>query len=62
MPVITVEGGQLTKDQKREMVSTLTKSASNIMNVPEQAFQVYLKENSKDNIGVSGVLVSEKNK
>jgi hypothetical protein len=36
--------------------------ASSIMNVSEQAFQVYIKENSRDNIGVGGTLVSEKTK
>lgn len=60
MPVIIVEGGPRTLDQKRELVAVLTKSASAIMNVPEQAFQVYIKENSQDNIGVGGILVSEK--
>jgi len=32
------------------------------MNVSEQAFQVYIKENSRENIGVAGILVSERNK
>lgn len=60
MPVIIVESGPRTLDQKRELVSVLTKSASTIMKIPEQAFQVYIKENSQDNIGVGGILVSEK--
>ena len=62
MPVIMVEGVPLSVDQKRELVAVLTKSASRIMNVSEQAFQVYIKENSRDNIGVGGILVSERNK
>lgn len=62
MPAIIVEGIPLSIDQKRELVAALTKSASRIMNVPEQAFQVYIKENSRENIGVAGILVSEKNK
>ncbi|MCO1604536.1 MULTISPECIES: 4-oxalocrotonate tautomerase DmpI [Clostridia] len=62
MPVIMVEGIPLSADQKRELVAILTKSASSIMNVSEQAFQVYIKENSRDNIGVGGILVSERNK
>jgi 4-oxalocrotonate tautomerase len=60
MPVIIVESGPRTLDQKRELVAVLTKSASTIMKIPEQAFQVYIKENSQDNIGVGGILVSEK--
>lgn len=62
MPAIIVEGSTLNKDQKRELVSSLTKTASNIMNVSEQSIQVYLQEHDKDNIGVGGVLVSEKHK
>lgn len=62
MPVIIVEGVPLSVDQKRELAAVLTKSASSIMNVSEQAFQVYIKENSRDNIGVGGILVSERNK
>ena len=60
MPVIIVESGPRTLDQKRELVAVLTKSASTILKIPEQAFQVYIKENSQDNIGVGGILVSEK--
>ncbi|MBP2643427.1 MAG: uncharacterized protein H6Q67_1314 [Firmicutes bacterium] len=60
MPIIIVEGGPRSLDQKKELVAVLTKSASVIMNVPEKAFQVYIKENSHDNIGVGGKLVSEK--
>jgi 4-oxalocrotonate tautomerase len=60
MPVITVEGSKLTKEQKRELVKSLTKSASTITNVPEQAYVVLIKENDKDNIGVGGTLLSEK--
>ena len=62
MPAIIVEGIPLSIDQKRELVADLTKSASRIMNVPEQAFQVYIKENSRENIGVAGILVSERKK
>jgi len=32
------------------------------MNVSEQAFQAYIKENSRDNIGVGGILVSKRKK
>jgi 4-oxalocrotonate tautomerase len=60
MPVITVEGSKLSIEQKRELVKSLTKSASTITNVPEQAYVVLIKENDKDNIGVGGTLLSEK--
>ncbi|MBD8847275.1 4-oxalocrotonate tautomerase DmpI [Priestia megaterium] len=60
MPVITIEAAKLTKEQKRKLVKELTTSAANIMNLPEQAFYVFVKENEKDNIGVAGQLLSDK--
>jgi len=35
MPVITVEGTKLSKEQKSKLAKTLTVSSANIMNVPE---------------------------
>lgn len=60
MPVITLEAGKLNKEQKSQLVKELTNAASKIMNVPEQAFIVLLKENEQDNIGVCGQLLSKK--
>lgn len=60
MPVITLEAGKLNKDQKRQLVKEFTDTASKIMNVPEQAFIVLLKENEMDNIGFGGQLLSER--
>ncbi|MFT8315018.1 MAG: 4-oxalocrotonate tautomerase DmpI [Clostridium sp.] len=60
MPVITLEGEKLSKEQKSQLVKELTASAAKIMNAPEQAFVVLLKENEKDNIGVGGQLISKK--
>lgn len=60
MPVITIEAGTLNKEQKSQLVKEFTNTASKIMNVPEQAFIVLLKENNADNIGVGGMLFSEK--
>lgn len=60
MPVITLEGEKLSKEQKSQLVKELTASAAKIMNAPEQAFVVLLKENEKDNIGIGGQLLSQK--
>ncbi|WKV08471.1 4-oxalocrotonate tautomerase DmpI [Thermoanaerobacterium sp. CMT5567-10] len=60
MPVITLEAGKLNKEQKSQMVKEFTATASKIMNVPEQAFIVLIKENQQENIGVGGQLLSEK--
>jgi len=60
MPVITVEAGKLNKEQKGQLVKDLTSKAAEIMNIPEQAFYVFLKENDMENIGVAGKLLSER--
>jgi len=60
MPVITLEAGKLNKEQKSQLVKEFTETASKVMNVPEQAFIVLLKENEIDNIGVGGQLLSER--
>lgn len=60
MPVITLEGSKLTKEQKSKLVKELTSVSSNIMNTPEQAFFVLIKENKKENIGVGGQLLADR--
>ena len=60
MPVITIEGSKMNTETKRKLVKEMTASASNIMNVPEQAFFVFIKENEKENIGVGGTILADK--
>ncbi|MDT8716956.1 tautomerase family protein [Clostridium sp. 19966] len=60
MPVITLEAGKLNKEQKSQIVKEFTATASKVMNVPEQAFIVQIKENEQDNIGVGGKLLSDR--
>lgn len=54
MPYITLEGGQLTTEQKEQLISRLTETASEIMNVPQDFFMVTIKELSDKNIGIGG--------
>lgn len=42
MPVITVEGAKLSREQKSNLVKELTKSAASIMNAQEQSFIVFV--------------------
>lgn len=60
MPVITLEAGKIKKDQKEQLVKELTSTAAKVLNIPEQAFIVLLKENDMDNIGAGGRLLSER--
>jgi 4-oxalocrotonate tautomerase len=59
MPVITVESDKMDKQQKQALISAFTKSASEILNIAEQAFVVILKENSADNLGIGGKMLSK---
>jgi len=57
MPVIQVTMSQgRTVEQKRELVSALTKEAARILKTKEQAIRVLIYEVSKENWGDAGVL------
>lgn len=58
MPVITVEGPLMNKDKKEQLAKEITRVAAKIVEVPEKAVIVLLKENGPDNIGVGGTLMS----
>ena len=60
MPVITIEGALMNGEQKRKLAAVLTRDAADIMQAPEHSFIVLLKENSKENIGVGGVLLADR--
>lgn len=44
MPVITLEAGKLTKEQKSQLVKEFTETAAKIMGSPKEAFYVFLKK------------------
>lgn len=60
MPVITVEAVGMTKEQKTELVTQLTETASRVTKFPKESIVVLLKENAYENVGVGGVLLSER--
>lgn len=60
MPVITIEGPQMSQDQKRQLVEQFTRTASEVTKIPEGAFVVLIKENSSDNVGVGGKLLTDR--
>lgn len=60
MPVITLEAGKLSKEQKAQLVKEFTESATKVTGIPPQAFYVFLKENEAENIGVGGTLLSDR--
>jgi 4-oxalocrotonate tautomerase len=62
MPFIQFDGPELSKEKKAELVEKLTQVSKEVLGIPEQAFQVLIRENSMDNIGVGGKLLSERHK
>ena len=54
MPFIIYEAARITKENKDELISALTETASRITSVPKTSFTVLLKENPVDNWGVGG--------
>ena len=51
MPVITLELGKVDKATKVRLIKELVQKASEITQIPEQAFVSLIKENEYDNIG-----------
>ena len=62
MPVVTFEAARLNIQQKQQLVAEFTETAARITGLPKETIFVFLKENSADNVGVGGVLLSEKPK
>ena len=60
MPVITIEGPALSLVQKEKLAKEMTQLASDIMNIPKDAYVVFIKENPYENMAQGGVLISEK--
>jgi 4-oxalocrotonate tautomerase len=60
MPVITVEGPALSIEKKEKLVRELSLLASSIMEIPLDAYVVFIKENLYENMGQGGIQISEK--
>ncbi|MCX6244589.1 MAG: tautomerase family protein [Bacteroidetes bacterium] len=60
MPVIIFEGPELSLEKKERIVKEFTQLATDITNIPKEAFVIFIKENSYDNMGQGGILISEK--
>lgn len=59
MPVINIEIGKLSQEQKTELIATLSSTASTITNIPLNAFTVVINELADDNIGIGGKTIGE---
>ena len=62
MPVIKIEITKQTKEKKKEIIERVTETMSDITDIPEEAFTIYVNEYEAESIGVGGVPLSEKTK
>ena len=59
MPVITLEGGKLSRDQKKELIHRFTAVAAEVTNIPPKFFSVLIREQDDANLGFAGETVEE---
>ena len=57
MPVITIDGPKLTKEQKEKLVKSIAESASEIMGLPVEAMVTIIREVEAENVGVGNILL-----
>ena len=60
MPIINMKGPKLNKNEKKELIQKFTEAASEVTQIPEDAFVVLLEEMDQDNVGVGGEMLSER--
>ena len=59
MPVITVEGPELSKEKKAELVKSFSQTASKVMGIPVNAMVVIIREVEAENVGVGDCLLCD---
>ena len=59
MPYISIAGGRLTAERKKELIERLTVTASEITHIPAQFFTVTIKELPDENFGIGGKSINE---
>ncbi len=59
MPYISIESGNLSTEQKRQLIERLTATASEITHIPEWFFTVTIKEIPDENFGIGGKSIDE---
>lgn len=60
MPVITVDGPKMSKEQKSELVKSFAESASEIMKLPVEAMVIIIREVDGENVGTGNKLLCDR--
>ena len=59
MPNIIIEAAKLTKENKNDLIRTLTRIASEVTKIPETSYTVLIKEFPIENWGIGGEPLEE---
>ena len=60
MPVITIDGPIFSTEKKEELAKEITKLISDLTNIPQEAYVIFFKENTYENMAQGGILISQK--
>lgn len=60
MPVITIDGPKMTKEQKSKLVKVYADAASEIMGLPVEAMVIIIREVEGENVGVGNILLCDR--
>jgi 4-oxalocrotonate tautomerase len=61
MPIITLEMGPLSTEQKEKLIIAFTRDVCDVTGMPPEAMVVLIHELSRDNMGVGGHQLSTMN-
>ncbi len=59
MPIIHYQGGQMTANQKQELIERFTAIAAEVSQIPPQFFTVVIQEFADENLGSGGKTVKQ---
>ena len=59
MPIITLDMGPLTIEQKETLIVSFTRDVCEVTGMPPEAMVVMINEHSRDNMGVAGRQLSK---
>ncbi len=58
MPIITLEMGPLSTEQKEKLIVSFTRDVCEVTGMPPEAMVVLIRELSRENMGVGGQQLS----
>ena len=60
MPVITIDGPKMSKEQKAKLVKAYAETASEIMGLPVDAMVIIIREVEAENVGTGNILLCDR--